>query len=202
MRRMETSLWDLTEGSRIEKRFDQLRHQMLPEHVLAAAEPERVAHGAVGKTVRLATPIDPRYPGGGPAGLVDGFVGMADHTAPEWLGLEGPDLVATVDLGKPMEINSLGAAFLQSTGVGIFLPRQVEFAVSDDGNTFTTVATVKPKISEREPGPLRSVLTADTQDTKGRYVRVRGENIGKIPDWHRAAGRRAWLFVDEVLVNP
>jgi len=202
MRRMETSLWDLTEDSRIEKHFDRLRRQMLPEDVLAAAEPERIEHGAVGKTVKLAAPIDPRYPGGGPAGLVDGFVGMADHTAPEWLGLEGPDLVATVDLGKRSTVNRLGAAFLQSTGVGIFLPRRVEFAVSDDGNTFNTVATVTPKISEREPGPLRSVLIADELVTQGRYVRVRAENVGEIPDWHRAAGRRAWLFVDEILVNP
>lgn len=202
MRRMETSLWELTLDSKIEEHFDLLRHQMLPDDVLAATKSERVAHEAVGKTVRLATPIDPRYPGGGPAGLVDGFVGIADHTAPEWLGFEGFDLVATVDLGKTTRISNLGAAFLQSTGVGIFLPGQVEFAVSDDGNTLTTVATVKPRIPEREPGPLRSMLTADKLDTQARYVRVRARNIAKIPDWHRAAGRRAWLFVDEVLVNP
>lgn len=202
MRQMKTSLWDLSLDSNIERHFEELRRQMLPDDVLAAAEPERVKHEAVDKTVKLASPPDPRYPGGGPAGLVDGYVGIADHTAPEWLGFEGPDLMATVDLGKPTEINSVGAGFLQSTGVGIFLPRSVEFAVSDDGNTFTTVATVKPKTSEREPSPLRSVLTADKLNSKPRYVRVRAESIGKIPDWHRAAGRRAWLFVDEVLVNP
>ncbi len=201
MRRMETSLWDLTQDSRIEKHFDQLRRQMLPDDVLATAEPERVKHEAVGRTVKLATPIDARYPGSGPAGLIDGFTGIADHTAPEWLGLEGADLVATVDLGKPIAINRLGAAFLQSTAVGVFLPRCVEFAVSDDGNTFTTVATVKPKTSEREPGPLRSMLITDELDTQGQYVRVRAENVGNIPEWHRAAGRRAWLFVEEVLVN-
>lgn len=202
MRRMKTSLWDLTEDSTIEKHFEGLRRQMLPEDVLAAAKPERTEHGAVGKAVKLGPPIDPRYPGGGPAGLVDGFVGMADHTAPEWLGLEGPDLMATIDLGKRTAISKLAAAFLQSTGVGIFLPRRVEFAVSDDGNKFNTVATVMPDTSEREPGPLRSVLVADDVDTQGRYVRVSAENVGKVPDWHRAAGRRAWLFVDEILVNP
>jgi len=202
MRRMKTSLWDLTEDSKIEEYFDQLRHEMLPDDVLAAAKPERVAHEAVGKTVKLATPLDLRYPGSGPAGLVDGFVGIADHTAPEWLGLEGPDLVATVDLGEPTDISSLGAAFLQSTSVGVFLPPCVEFSVSVDGNTFATVATVKPKISEREPGPLREMLITDKLDTQGQYVRVRAESIGKIPDWHRAAGREGWLFVDEVLVNP
>jgi len=202
MRRMETSLWDLTQGSTIEKHFDPLRRQMLPDDVLAAPESDRMQHEAVGKTVKLATPIDPRYPGGGPAGLVDGFQGIADHTAPEWLGLEGLDLVATIDLGKPTDISKLGAAFLQSTGVGVFLPRRVEFAVSGDGNTFKTLATVSPKIPEREPGPLRAVLIADQLDTQTRYVRVHAENIGQVPDWHRAAGRRAWLFVDELLLNP
>lgn len=34
MRQLKTSLWDLTEGSRIEKHFDRLRRQMLPDEVL------------------------------------------------------------------------------------------------------------------------------------------------------------------------
>jgi hypothetical protein len=46
------------------------------------------------------------------------------------------------------------------------------------------------------------VLITDDLDSQGRYVRVHAENVGKIPGWHRAAGRRAWLFVDEILVNP
>jgi hypothetical protein len=27
-------------------------------------------------------------------------------------------------------------------------------------------------------------------------------NIGTIPAGHRAAGQKAWLFTDEVLINP
>jgi hypothetical protein len=201
MRRMKTSLWDLTQGSRIEKHFDRLRSQMLPDDVLAAPALSRVDHDAVGSTVKLLTPADPRYPGSGPAGLVDGFVGAADHTSPEWLGLEGVDLILTIDLGRETTITNIGAAFLQSTAVGIFVPRRVEFAVSDDGTAFTAVATNTPKISERDSGPLRSKLVTDKLKAQGRYVRVRAENVGTIPDWHSAAGRRAWLFVDEILVN-
>ena len=46
------------------------------------------------------------------------------------------------------------------------------------------------------------MLIADKLDTQGRYIRVHAENVGEIPDWHRATGRRAWLFADEILVNP
>ena len=37
---------------------------------------------------------------------------------------------------------------------------------------------------------------------KARYVKVRARGLGVIPDWHRARGLAAWLFVDELLVNP
>ncbi len=36
-------------------------------------------------------------------------------------------------------------------------------------------------------------------DLAGRYVRVKALNIKVIPDWHRAKGRKSWLFVDEII---
>ncbi|MCP4452036.1 MAG: hypothetical protein GY809_11285, partial [Planctomycetes bacterium] len=35
-----------------------------------------------------------------------------------------------------------------------------------------------------------------------RYVRVKALSLKVIPDWHRARGRKSWLFVDEIMVNP
>jgi len=64
------------------------------------------------------------------------------------------------------------------------------------------VATVTHDVPERETGPLTRRLMAEGLKVKARFVRVHAVNIGRIPAWHHAGGIKAWLFVDEILVNP
>ena len=68
--------------------------------------------------------------------------------------------------------------------------------------TFRDVATLEHGVPLREAGPLVRLLGTDPLELRARYVGVRAANVGQIPDWHRAKGTKAWLFVDEVLVNP
>jgi len=201
MREMKTSLWDLTKDSKIERHFGKYRRQMLPDEVIKSLEPKKVKHAGINRTVHLAEGPDPHYRGAGAVSLCDGLLGTADHTDGAWLGYQGSDVEAMIDLGKATDIERIAANFLQSIGVGIFLPKCVEFAVSDDGENFRTVATVKPKIRPREPGPLTDTLTATNLKTRARYVRVRAINLGRIPEWHQAGGKGAWLFVDEIMVR-
>ena len=59
-----------------------------------------------------------------------------------------------------------------------------------------------PLAREKQPGPLKEVFTIKNLHQRARYVEVRAANLGKIPPWHTAAGQKAWLFVDEVMVDP
>ncbi len=90
MRQMDTSLWDLTKQSKIERHHERLREQMLPDDVLESLKPRTIKHAAVGKPVRLAVSADPMYPGSGAASLCDGLVTVADHTTGQWLGEKAP----------------------------------------------------------------------------------------------------------------
>ena len=45
-------------------------------------------------------------------------------------------------------------------------------------------------------------LSTKIEPIEARYIRVNATSLGTIPDWHSAKGRKAWLFVDEILVNP
>ena len=207
MRQRKTSLWDLTRDSKIERHHARLRKQMIPEdamkppEVRAAAKAKKVSHAAVGKTVKHAAMPSPHYFALGAKSLVDGRLSGPDYMSGQWLGFHGDDLDAVVDLGRPTEIHSLGANFLQSVGVGIFLPVAVTFSVSDDGQTFREVAVVKHDVGLRQGGPLARAIEKGGLDLRARHVRVRAENVGVIPKWHAAGGTKAWLFVDELTVN-
>jgi hypothetical protein len=202
LRQMKTSLWDLTGQAQISRDFARLRREMLPDEALKVPDAPTLRHAAVGKPIRLATPADPRYPGVGPSELADGRLGDPDYHGAGWLGFEGKDLDATIDLGAATEIREVGARFLQSPGVAIYLPSRVEVNVSDDGREFRSVATIKAAEGPKGAEPFLGTLKAATPGVRARYVRVRAVGLGVVPAGRPAAGAKAWLFVDEVLVNP
>jgi hypothetical protein len=202
LRELKLNLWDLSKGSQVGKHFEKCRRLMLGDEPYVKMQTRTVRHAATGKPARLAASPDPRYPACGAASLTDGLLGSADHADPQWLGLLGKDLEATIDLGAATEIRKLGASFLQSHGVGIFLPKQVEFSVSDDGKNFRIVGTAEPAPPPRNLTPKTEVLSISSLQAKARYVRVRAVNYGAIPTWVTPQTLPAWLFVDEVLVAP
>ena len=158
-------------------------------------------HTANNRPVTLATPASKQYPGTGSTELVDGIMGDESDLKNDWLGFEGDDLTATIDLGKTMSIHELGLSSCQVTTSGVFLPSAVEFLISSDGKTFQAVALIKHEIPVKQPTE-NLTLSTKINPIKGRYIRVHARNLGTIPDWHQAKGRKAWLFVDEILVNP
>ena len=201
LREMRLNLWDMTKGSKAGAHMDKYRKLMMPDDQIAGPKPLKITHAAVGKTAVFGAGPDPRYPGMGARGLTDGRGGPADHTDPAWLGYHGGDFAATVDLGKPTAIGTLAGRFLQNTAVGIYLPKLVVFEVSDDGRRFSEAGEVRPDVPPARAGPLTRVVASGKLDLRARYVRVRAVNVGKIPPPHRSAGLKAWLFVDELLVN-
>ena len=159
-------------------------------------------HAALGRFVDLAHPHSPRYPAGGFEALTDGILGSDHFEDGRWQGFEGVDLHAVVDLGEPVEIESVACRFLQSTAAWIWLPRVMEVNLSDDGRTFRPFATADHEVSERAPGGRVEELTARAPADRARFVRVRARTVGRCPSWHPGAGAPAWLFADEIRVNP
>ena len=202
LRQMQSSLWDITADSRVGRHFAALRPRMVPEDALVGRSGEKARHAAVGKPVTLRTKFSASYPGDGAASLTDGLLDMADYHDPAWLGFQGDDLVATIDLGEPIQLRELSGSFLQDVPFGIFLPRRVEFRVGNNLAGLQAVGTAAPVATEKQPGPVKEILTLKGLNVRARYVEVRAASLGKIPSWHQAAGAKAWLFADEIMINP
>ncbi len=161
---------------------------------------ETVTHMAVGASVTLTAPPSPRYPGLGSSSLTDGKLGSRDHNDERWLGFEGDDLEAVVDLGAVRSVRRIGLDCLRAQTSWIFLPQWVEFAVSADGDEWETVHQA-PVVLEVNPRTGTQRVAAEVHAGPVRYLRVRARNLGKCPEWHAGAGGVAWLFVDEIVVE-
>jgi arylsulfatase A-like enzyme len=162
--------------------------------------PRSVAHAAVGKAVRLARPPSPSFPGTGGATLVDGERGSYDFHDGKWIGFEGRDLEAVVDLGEEAAVARVGCGFLEAQVSWIFLPERVEIAVSADGGRFVTVGTVREALTPSAAPRVKDYAAAVPAGTRARFVRIRAGSVKTCPSWHAGAGGKAWLFADEIVV--
>ncbi len=156
---------------------------------------------AVGAHVSLKFPYSPRYSAGGPEALANGIRATTSFTDGLWQGYHGTDVAATLDLKKEESISRIGAEFLQDENNWIFMPRSVEFLVSEDGKRFESVGTVKNDVPEKDPSVVKKDFVTTFQKRQVRYIRMIAASIQVCPPWHSGAGQKAWTFIDEIFAD-
>jgi len=179
---------------------DRIGSEVRPPGRREAKPVESVTHLATGAAVTLTTPPNPQYAGKGKASLVDGDLASTDHNDGYWLGFEGTDLEAVIDLGEMKEVRRVVLDCLRAQGSWIFLPTGVEVLVSIDGESWEHRRRVPIELMRNAPLTKRRIEVA-IAPIRARYVRVRAENLGRCPSWHIGDGGKAWLFVDEIVVT-
>ncbi len=155
---------------------------------------------SVGKKVVLKDSASARYSNGDPQVLTDGLRGLADYNY-NWLGFEGSDVEAMIDLGKVTDISLIEARFLQWNRVWAFLPEKVEFLASTSGIDFENIETIEHRIPTDAGGMIPGDFNTSPEGLKARYIKVKARSIGTCPEWHIGAGEPAWMFVDEIVVK-
>lgn len=201
LRQEGTSFWDMTADPTFVDEYKKLRPVMLPEDKINAARTSAKVKKSLAD-INVITPLDHRYSGiSGHLTLIDGDLAGVVHSSGDWLGFEGKDFEAIVDLGQITSVKRIEVQFLHLPSSGIFLPRSVEFAFSSDGTNFGSSAQAGHDVSDRHGGALVTVVCAEGVKAPSQFIRIKAKAIGKIPQWHHARGRDGWLFVGEIMVN-
>jgi len=158
-------------------------------------------HLANGKQVSYTYPYDPKYNGGGDFALVNSVFGSSDFSDGNWQGFQGENLEVIIDMEELTKISSVAVNALQVVNSWIVLPKQLIVYGSLDGQEFHEMArkenTTPAGISKAFVQELK--VNFKSQDL--RYVKVQVINYGPLPEWHLSAGEKAWLFVDEIIVE-
>lgn len=167
----------------------------------ATFERAQIENLAADKSVQLLTKPK-KYANEDPQTLTDGALGGANFYA-NWLGFEGNDLEAIIDLGQNQSVNNVSAAFLQVVNHIVFLPKSVRFYASKNGQDFELLGTIenpKPLKKESKINAIQNFGLAGL-NTHFRYLKIKADNMDTAPDWHHGAGLPSWIFVDEVIVE-
>ncbi|KAF0198725.1 MAG: hexosaminidase [Bacteroidetes bacterium] len=157
-------------------------------------------HDAFGKVPQISTAISYKYKASGPVTLTDGCRAHPLSLRNDWLGFHGNDAELLIDLGKEIDIKNINIGFLHNPANWIFLPSGVEITLSSDGTIFRPAEGMQPQLLT-----IREPMTIDFNqiqiNTKARYIKVFARNRGICPEGHPGAGGKAWLFLDEIMVN-
>ena len=142
----------------------------------------------------------PLYTAGGNNGLFDGVRGALNAWG-SWQGFHAVDFDIVIDLGKLRNVNQIRTTFLQSYPSWIWLPKSVVFSVSTDGSNFTSLERRNHNVSVKRDGSFTKDFIQSIGGKDIRYVKIYAENVKTCPDWHPGAGGKAWIFVDEVVIE-
>jgi hexosaminidase len=156
-------------------------------------------HVAAGADIDFLHEPNERYPGGGTGGIVNGFHGSWYFQDELWTGFEGEDFDATVDLGRPRQLESVSVRFLQDVNSWILLPREVRFTVSSDGVVWLDAGVVSHEVPDKTQDKLIHEFAVNLDGSPVRFVGVHGVSPGVCPGWHPGRGKPCWLFVDEIV---
>ncbi|MDP4679909.1 MAG: DUF4838 domain-containing protein [Cyclobacteriaceae bacterium] len=168
---------------------------------------KRTVDRALNKNIAKNKPVElltkpKKYANENPQTITDGALGGANFYA-NWLGFEGNDMEAIIDLEEVSEIHKISTAFLQVVNHIVFFPESVSFSGSVDGKTYKKLTSVLNKSPLTPESKLNDIqyFNADFSSTKLRYIKIYADNMETAPVWHHGTGMGAWIFVDEVMVE-
>ena len=158
-------------------------------------------HKALGKSVTWSRRPHPRYVSGLPESLVDGIRGPQIFKSEEWGAWNGGPVSLTIDMEQTEPYSSVTVGMISDKPSYVFFPEKIVVEVSEDGENFHEVAVADNGVeNETDPDMLKDFILT-FPETTARYIKVTIEPVKNIPDWHYAAGRRTYIFVDELIVR-
>lgn len=144
------------------------------------------------------------YSAGADTILFDGIRGSIDDLAHNWLGFSGAPVTITVQLSKPLLVETLRLHYAHSPATWAFAPRQLQVSYSSDGEHFSDPETVSmPFDVQSQQHSDAQIVSLDIPVSTAQtisHIRIHNVTISSIPLWHRAKGLKPWLLIDEIEV--
>ena len=148
----------------------------------------------------LQFPPSDRYKGDLVNSLFDGQKGRADVWDLSWLGFNNTYLDVEMEFANPQDINSLELSIWYNPNSWFFPPGEVEIWAATDENQWELKHQSKLALRKKShPAGLERIpLPFNIQGVERLKLIARP---ALLPPWHTSAGQKAWIMIDEVVIN-
>lgn len=152
------------------------------------------------KTYFLKQPPSDRYKGDLEHSLFDGIKGIPDVWDLAWLGFIDTPLEVEMAFDGTVDIDSIQLSIWYNPGSHVFPPSEVEiWTSSKEGDWELASRSKMPTPAKDTPSALKRIPVPfnATSVEKMRLI----ARPAQLPTWHGAAGRKAWIMIDELVIN-
>ncbi|GGD73036.1 beta-N-acetylhexosaminidase [Emticicia aquatilis] len=153
-------------------------------------------HKAIAKNITLKNQPKANYNPSIQFALGNGLAGNSRYNNGQWVGFSGEDLEAIIDLESTQSVSQIGLNLLKYHWQRMWEPNVLTFSLSTDGVNYQEVYST----SEFSVNGINKI-NAIIKPTQARFIKVFAKNKGIIPAGEYGAGGKAWLLVDEIIVN-
>jgi hexosaminidase len=192
------------------KKYDKSFEVTLPATIKAIAYLNNKQAGDVaeqyipvsfGKAVTIFPQPSEKYKARYGATLTDGISASEKYNDDNWIGFEGDNLSALVSLEGKFKISKISFSYLENGDNLIFAPHSVIIETSDDGINYKLAGVHDFDDSKWSMAAKKNELSVNFPETEATHIRLLIFNRGTCPENHPGAGKKAWIFVDEISVK-
>ena len=154
---------------------------------------------ATGRKITLNTPPSPNWSGpdkGNASALVNGLGGTTDVNSGQWLGWQGTDVEATVELDEAQPVKTVKVYLFHAPGSWIHRPDEIVFFTSADGKNFQQAGVITAKDMDLKN---QSFSVEMPVNKTAKAIRILAKPT-TIPQDDPGAGTYGWIFIDEIAV--
>lgn len=151
--------------------------------------------------VALINPPSEKYSGSGAVTLIDYIIASNDYTDKNWLGFSGDDLEAMMEFEKVVPIQQISLSVLNNPYSWIFPPKEVKVFAAVNPKYYQEVGSLNEDDINRQIANGHKELLIKTKSIQAKYLKVIAKNMGTCPKGHPGEGEKAWMFVDEIIVE-
>lgn len=153
------------------------------------------------KSYELTYPPADRYKGDGVASLFDKAKAIPDSWNLNWLGFQNSPLEVDMSFGEPTDINSMSLSIWYNGGARFFPPAEVEIWTKKEDGEWSLAKKYKPQQPTQEDKNALTQVEIPFSGQGIEHMRFIAHPLASLPAWHGAKGQKAWIMVDELVMN-
>ncbi|MBO7586569.1 MAG: beta-galactosidase [Bacteroidales bacterium] len=137
--------------------------------------------------------------------LVDEKIGNPADFHEGWFGYFGTPMKVQYETGEwTSDSLTVTLSFAHHPSQWVFMPQRVTVSYSKNGKKYSQPEEVAlpfdPVLKENDQ-PRVCILRHKIPSGGVKYIRIEAEPVEKLPEWHAAAGEKAWIMTDEIIVR-
>jgi uncharacterized membrane protein len=133
--------------------------------------------------------------------LINHEKGEADFRFGGWVGFRESRMECLLEFLKPVPVQSVTLSTLVDIGGYILPAHSIEIWGGEDAKNLKLLSRLIPEQPTKVLPSTMKGFECKFNTTTLKYIKIIGNPVAKLPSWHPGKGEKAWVFVDEILVN-